>query len=427
MRQSQLFTKTRKEAPHGEVARNAQLLIRAGFIDKLHAGVYTLLPLGFRVFKNIERIIREEMTAIGGQEMLMPALHPKENWETTGRWESMDDLYTLTDASDRTYALGATHEEVVVPLAKQFIDSYRDLPFAVFQIQSKFRMELRAKSGILRGKEFSMKDLYSFHADEADLDRYYAIAQDAYARVYERLGIGDRTYMTFAGGGTFSKYSHEYQTVTSAGEDTVYVCDNCKVALNEELLEEQSTCPQCDGEDLRKETAIEVGNIFKLKTKFSDPFDVTYKDKNGESQTVLMGCYGIGLTRALGAIAEVCSDDNGLIWPKEVAPFDYHLLVLPSEDEAVRAEADALYENLTNAGLSVLYDDTDARAGEKFADADLIGIPTRLVVSEKTREQNAIELKERASGLPAASQGSAAQAEETRMVTEAEVLNESYV
>lgn len=399
MRQSELFTKARKEAPTDEVAKNAKLLIRAGFVDKLQAGVYTYLPLGLRVLQKIENIIREEMNKAGGQEILMPALQPKELWQTTGRWETMDDLYKVTDSSGRENALGATHEEIVVPLVKQFVSSYRDLPFAVYQIQNKFRMELRAKSGILRGREFIMKDLYSFHRDEADLARYYDVMKDAYERVFARAGIGAKTYLTFASGGSFAKYSHEFQTITSAGEDTIYICDACRLAVNEEIIEDQdNACPKCHAKDLRTETAVEVGNIFELKTKYSAPFNLTYKDEKGGEQTVIMGCYGIGLGRVLGTVVEVLGDDKGLVWPREIAPFAVHLVEIPSANGEVRTVVASLYQELSAKGIEVLWDDRDLRAGEKFAESDLLGIPLRVVVSEKTLTRETFEVKTRATG-----------------------------
>src|SRR3989339_554643 len=249
MKQSQLFVKTQKNAPKDEVSLNAQLLIRAGFVDKLMAGVYTFLPLGLRVLKKIENIIREEMNAISGQEVLMPALQPKENWQKTGRWDAMDDLYKVKDSTSREMALGPTHEEVVVPLMEKFLNSYKDLPLAVYQFQNKFRMELRAKSGILRGREFIMKDLYSFHLDEKDLDKYYEKAREAYFKIFEKVGIREMTYYTFASGGSFSKYSHEFQTVAPAGEDTIYICRKCKLAINKEMKGEMEKCPECGGRD----------------------------------------------------------------------------------------------------------------------------------------------------------------------------------
>ncbi|MDD5152708.1 MAG: His/Gly/Thr/Pro-type tRNA ligase C-terminal domain-containing protein [Candidatus Pacebacteria bacterium] len=399
MRQSKLFIKTRKEAPADEVAKNAKLLIRAGFVDKLQSGVYTYLPLGLRVLKNIENIIREEMNLVNGQEVLMPTLHPKENWETTGRWKAMTDLYKVTDSSGRENALGPTHEEVVVPLVKQFVSSYRDLPFSVYQFQNKFRMELRAKSGILRGREFMMKDMYSFHRDPKEFSAYYETVKNAYKNIFDRVGIGAQTYLTFASGGTFSKYSHEFQAITTAGEDAIYICDKCCIAVNKEIIEDQkNSCPECGNKSLRAETAVEVGNIFDLKTKFSAPFGLTYKDESGVEQPVLMGCYGIGLGRVLGTIVEVLGDEKGLVWPKEIAPFMVHLVEIPSENPLVRKGAEKLYKDLVKKDVKVLWDDRDLRAGEKFADSDLIGIPLRVVVSEKTLAGKKFEVKERSSG-----------------------------
>jgi|SRR3989344_479475 len=392
MRQSKLFTKTGKNAPKDEVTKNAALLVRAGFIDKLMAGVYTFLPLGFRALKKIEAIIREEMEKAGGQEILMPALQPKENWEKTGRWKTMDDLYKIKDKSEREFALGPTHEEVVVPLVKKHIFSYKDLPFYVFQIQDKFRMELRSKSGLLRGREFIMKDFYSFHANQKDLEKYYEKMKRHYGNIFEKCGLAGKTYLTFAFGGSFSKYSHEFQTITGAGEDTVYLCESCRVGVNKEIINEQSNCPECGNKNLTEKKAIEVGNIFNLKTKFSDAFGLKYKNEKGEEYPVFMGCYGLGLGRLLGAIAETQNDDKGLIWPKNVAPYSVHLINLAGAEK----EADNLYEDLRNRGFEVLYDDRgDKSAGEKFSDADLIGLPFRAVVSDKTIKKEKYEIKER--------------------------------
>lgn len=400
MRQSELFTKTKKDAPSDEVAKNAKLLIRAGFVDKLQAGVYTYLPFGLRVLKKIENIIREEMNHAGGQEIFMPSLQPKENWEKTGRWNTMDDLYKVSDTSGRENALGPTHEEVVVPLVKQFVSSYRNLPFSVYQFQNKFRMELRAKSGILRGREFMMKDMYSFHTSEEDMSAYYEKMKVVYTRIFERVGIGATTFLTYASGGSFSKYSHEFQTVTPAGEDTIYICDKCHLAINKEIIDDQkNACPKCEGKNLRTETSVEVGNIFELKTKYSAPFDLTFKDENGIDQTVVMGCYGIGLGRVLGTVVEVLADEKGLVWPVSISPFRVHLVELGgTEDDIVKKEAENLYKDLTSAGVEVLFDDRDMRAGEKFADSDLIGIPVRVIVSAKTIASGQLEIKNRASG-----------------------------
>jgi prolyl-tRNA synthetase len=373
MKQSNLFTKTVKENPKDEKSLNAQLLIRAGFVDKLSSGVYTYLPLGLRVIKNIERIIREEMNNIGAQEILMPSLHPKENWEVTGRW-GVEEMYKI---KDEELGLGWTHEEIITPLMKKYILSYKDLPKYVYQIQAKFRNEPRAKSGLLRGKEFLMKDLYSFHSDEADLNDYYEKVKEAYFRIYERIEL--KAYLTLASGGTFSEYSHEFQTVTSAGEDTIYICESCGLAINKEI--KKDTCPQCNHDKFKEEKAIEVGNIFKLSTKYSKPFDL--KD-------VLMGCYGFGITRVMGAVVEVSNDEKGIIWPKSIAPFSIHLIDLENSKKA-----DEVYAILQNHNYEVLYDDrVEKTAGEKFNDCDLIGIPLRIVVSKKTGEDR-VEIKKR--------------------------------
>ena len=388
-----MFTKTSKTAPKDEPSLNAALLIRAGFVDKLMAGVYTMLPLGFRVYKKIEQIIREEINAVGGQEVLMPSLQPKERWQATGRFEGLDVLFRFTSFYSKTdYILGPTHEEVVAPLLKRFVSSYKDLPAAVYHIQNKFRDEKRAKSGLLRGREFTMKDLYSFHADQADLEGYYEKVKAAYIKIFSRCGIGDKTYLTYASGGTFAKYSHEFQTLTENGEDIIYICDRCRIAINKEIIADlENECPECHNTELREAKAVEVGNIFKLGTKYSLPFELIYTDEKGVSKPVVMGCYGIGLQRLLGTIVEVKNDGQGIIWPEPVAPFRVHLLSLKQEEEA-----DKIYGKLTKGGIETLYDDRpDAAAGAKFADADLIGIPYRLVVSEKTLKENCVELKKR--------------------------------
>ncbi|MEI7621827.1 MAG: aminoacyl--tRNA ligase-related protein, partial [Candidatus Moraniibacteriota bacterium] len=373
-------------------AKNAQLLIQAGFVDKLMAGTYSFLPLGLRVFKKIENIIREEMENLGANEILMPTLQPKENWQTTGRWEQLDNLFRFVSYYSKIdYALGATHEEIVVPLMKKFVFSYKDLPTATFQIQNKFRDEKRAKSGILRGREFFMKDLYSFHATEEDLDAYYEKAIKAYEKIFQRVGVGAQTYLTYASGGTFSKYSHEFQTICEAGEDLIYICDKCKVAINEEIIEDLNhQCPQCQNADLRKEKAVETGNIFKLMTKYSKPFELKFKDQDGNENEVIMGCYGIGLNRLMGVAVELFNDDKGIIWPESIAPFAVHLIDLGQAEQAEK-----IYAELSCAGVEILWDDREVRAGEKFADSDLIGIPYRVVVSEKSLQAGGVELKKR--------------------------------
>ncbi len=398
MLQSRLFTKTLKEAPKDEISANAKLLIRAGFADKLTAGVYSFLPLGLKVLKKIESIIREEMDSVGGQEILMPALHPKENWVKTGRWESFEALFRLKGAQDREYALGATHEEVVVPLAQKFVFSYKDLPFALYQIQTKFRNEMRATGGLLRGREFVMKDMYSFHADESSLDAYYDKVRDAYFRIFGRCGLGGKTFLTSASGGTFSKYSHEFQTVAESGEDVIFICEKCGLAINREIKNETPRCPACRSGDFKEAKAIEVGNIFKLGTKYSEPFGMAYRAASGEEKPVIMGCYGIGPTRIMGTVAEVSNDEKGIVWPAEIAPFDIHLLTILGQNDKMNSQIKKAAEGLCrkfSAKAEVLYDDREKSVGEKFAEADLIGIPLRAVVSEKTLAKNSVEIKPR--------------------------------
>ena len=378
------------------MSRNAELLIRGGFIHKEMAGVYSYLPLGLRVLEKIGNIIREEMNKAGGQEVLLSSFHPKENWEKTGRWEAMTDLYKVSDSSGREVALGPTHEEIIVPILKNYISSHKDLPVAIYQIQNKFRMELRAKSGILRGREFMMKDMYSFHATEEDFEEFYNKMKDVYKTIFQRVGIGHLTYLTFASGGTFSKYSHEFQTITAMGEDTIYVDEEKGVAVNKEVLNSEVLKQlNLTKEKLAERKAIEVGNIFDLKTKYSKPFDLSFTDEKEQKHAILMGCYGIGLGRLMGTVVEVLSDDKGIIWPESIAPFQVHLLAL-GDDKEILGEAEKVYKSLLKAGVEVLFDDrAEVLAGEKFADADLLGIPFRVVVSARSMKESGVEIKKR--------------------------------
>jgi prolyl-tRNA synthetase len=335
------------------------------------------------------------MDKIGGQEILMPALTQEESWVTTGR-HTMDVLFHLKGQGNTSLVLNPTHEEVVTPLAQKYIFSYRDLPFSVYQIQNKFRNEARAKSGLLLGREFNMKDLYSFHTDENDLNQYYEIVKQAYFEIYKRLGIGDITVLTFASGGSFSQYSHEFQTLCESGEDTIYLCEKCQLAINKEIIDIQKTCPKCGNDNLKTVKAIEVGNIFKLRTKYSKSFNFYYSDKNGQEKIVEMGCYGLGPSRTMGAIVESCHDNKGIIWPANIAPYQIHLIGLDLHDEKIKLQSVDIYQKLIEKNIEVLYDDRlDVTAGIKFADADLIGIPTRLVLSKRSLENGGIEIKKR--------------------------------
>jgi prolyl-tRNA synthetase len=368
-------------------------------VHKEMAGVYSYLPLGLRVLRKIENIIREEMNKVGGQEVLLSSFQPKDNWEKTGRWTAMDDLYKVSDSSGREVALGPTHEEIIVPILKNYVASHKDFPVSVYQIQNKFRMELRAKSGMLRGREFIMKDMYSFHTSQEDFEKFYEKMKDVYKIIFNRVGIGHLTYITFASGGTFSKYSHEFQTITAAGEDTVYLDEASGVALNKEVLNDEVLAQlNLKKDKLVEHKSIEVGNIFDLKTKYSKPFDLFFTDEKGEKHIVLMGCYGIGLGRLMGTVVEALSDDKGIIWPESIAPFALHLLSL-GDDEEVKKEADKTYESLSKAGVEVLFDDrAGVSPGEKFSDADLLGIPLRAVVSARSMKDlpsGGIEIKKR--------------------------------
>lgn len=401
MKQSLLFTRTRREGPKDEVSKNADLLIRAGYISKELAGVYSFLPLGLRTLNKIINIIREEIVSIGGQELHLTALQNKALWEKTGRWSDdvVDNWFKTKIKNGSETGLGFTHEEPITAIMKDHIRSFRDLPKAVFQFQTKFRNEERAKSGIMRCREFLMKDLYSFNLDNASHDKFYEEAKKAYIRIFDRCGLGGETYVTFASGGSFSKYSHEFQTLTDAGEDTIYVDEKKHIAINKEVLEDSVLADLgVKREDLVERKAVEVGNIFSLGTRFSDALGLNYKNENGEAKSVVMGCYGIGPARVMGTVVEIWSDDKGLVWPENIAPFSVHLIAIGVDKPEVKKSADNIYEDLQSRGIDVLYDDRDVSAGEKFSDSDLIGIPTRYVISEKTLKENSIEVKDRKTG-----------------------------
>lgn len=399
MRQSQLFTKTRKTAPKDEVAKNAQLLIRAGYIHKEMAGVYDLLPLGLRTYEKVVGVIREEMNAIGGVELHLSALQNPELWQKTNRWDesAVDVWFKTVLKSGSEVGLGFTHEEPLTALMREHISSYKDLPTYPYQFQTKFRNEERAKSGLMRTREFVMKDLYSFSKDQQQHDTFYAKAADAYAKVFERVGLGERTYKTFASGGSFSKFSHEFQTVCDTGEDTIYINKEKKIAINKEVFTDDVK-KDLGVSEFEEAKAVEVGNIFTLGTRFSEALGLAYKDENGESMPVFMGSYGIGPARLMAVVVETLSDERGIVWPKAIAPFSVHLVSITGGNADVAAEADKLYDLLRENDIEVLYDDRDARAGEKFADSDLIGIPMRLIISEKTISQGGVEVVARQTG-----------------------------
>jgi prolyl-tRNA synthetase len=395
MRLSKTFVKTLREAPKDETAKNGALLTRAGYIHKEMAGVYDFLPLGIRVIENIKSIIRDELNKLGCEELQMTALQNPEPWEKTGRFsdQAVDIWFKTNLASGGELGLAPTHEEPIVNLMKSYISSYKDLPLSVYQFQTKFRNELRAKSGILRGREFLMKDLYSFHTNEEDLDKFYAEVEVAYKKIYERLGLGEDTFETFASGGIFSKYSHEFQTFLPVGEDDVYYNADKSVVLNKEVLNPETLNDLgVKEEELQQTTAAEVGNIFKLKFKYSEPLGLKYSDEQNSQQVVYMGCYGIGVSRVMGVIVEKYADDKGLVWPESVAPFKYHLIGI---GENGMKKAEEFYKRHSG---EVLFDDRDLRPGEKFAVAELMGMPYRIVISDKTLAEDSAEVTDRRTG-----------------------------
>jgi prolyl-tRNA synthetase len=398
MRLTHLFTKTSKSAPSDEVSKNAQLLIRAGFVYKEMAGVYAYLPLGLMVIDNIKRIVREEMNAINSNELIMTGLQRREIWEKTGRWsDDVVDVWFKTRLKDDTeVGLGWSHEEPIVEMLKQYIHSYKDLPISLYQFQTKLRNELRAKSGIMRGREFVMKDMYSFHTSAEELDTYYNATIEAYTRVYDRLGIGQDTFVTFASGGAFTKFSHEFQTICDAGEDVIYIHREKNIAINEEVIDDAVAELGISRDELEMVKTAEVGNIFNFGSQKTEEMGLDFVDNENQPQPVYMGSYGIGITRVMGVIAEKLADEKGLVWPEAVAPARVYLVRIGNE--AATAHADELYEELQSKGISVLYDDRDVRPGEKFADSELMGIPHRVTVSDRLLETHEYEYTERSSG-----------------------------
>ena len=396
MRYSNIFTKTKKDAPADEPSKNAQLLIRAGYVYKVMAGVYAYTPFGLRVLENIKRIVRDEMNSVGGQELIMTNLQSKDTWDKTTRWDDeVVDVWFKTSLKDGTeLGLAWSHEEAIMEMMQSYISSYKDLPVSVYQFQTKLRNELRAKSGIMRGREFVMKDMYSLHRTEEDLNSYYSQVTEAYNRIFNLLGIGDDTYVTFASGGAFTKFSHEFQTVCDAGEDVLYIHKEKNIGVNEEVLDDAVSELGISKDDLEKVKSAEVGNIFNFGTEKSEQMGINFTDQDGSLKPFYLASYGIGITRVMGVIVEKFSDDRGLIWPDNIAPYRVYITCIGSDEAVVKATED-LYSELTSIGVEVLYDDREARPGEKFADADLIGIPHRIVISPKTLEQDKVEYKSR--------------------------------
>lgn len=401
MKQSRLFTKTRKEVPGDELSKNAQLLIQAGYVYKEMAGVYAYLPLGLRVIEKIKEIVREEMNRIEGQELIMTTLQKKEIWERTNRWddEVVDVWFKSELKAGGEVGFGWSHEEPIAEMMKNYIASYKDLPVYVYQFQTKLRNELRAKSGIMRGREFIMKDMYSFCVGEEDHNAIYDKTIEAYKRVYERVGIGDDTFVTFASGGAFTQFSHEFQTITDAGEDAIYINREKGIAINEEVLNDETLRNLgVTRDELTLVKTAEVGNIFNFGRQKAEDVGLAFKNEAGESIPVWMGSYGLGVTRLMGVIVEKFSDEKGIVWPESIAPYAVHIVDLSGNDTELKDEADGLYNTFKEHGVEVLYDDRDVRAGEKFHDSDLLGVPYRVVVSKKTKEEGKYEVVERKTG-----------------------------
>lgn len=397
MRLSQNFTRTLREAPADEVSRNAQLLIRAGFVYKVMAGVYAYTPLGLKVLEKIKQIVREEMNAVGGQELIMSSLQRKETWEETGRWDdNVVDVWFKSALQDGTeVGFGWSHEEAIIEMMKQYIKSYKDLPVSVYQFQTKLRNELRAKSGIMRGREFVMKDMYSMHTTAEDCDAYYEKVIEAYKRIYDRLGIGDSTFVTFASGGAFTKFSHEFQTICPAGEDTLYVNEEQTIAVNEEVLDDAAAEMGIDKTSLKPVVSAEVGNIFKFGTEKSEQMGFNYTGEDGQQHPIYLASYGVGVTRVMGVVVEKFADDKGIVWPEALAPARVYLVQIGQESVS---SADELYKELGDRGIDVIYDDRNERPGAKFADAELMGIPYRVTVSDRLMGEQKYEFTSRVTG-----------------------------
>jgi len=397
MKATQLFTHTTKEIPSDETSKNAQLLLRAGFISKEMAGVYAYLPLGLRVIEKIKAIVREEMNAIDGQEIIMTSLQQKELWEKTDRWddEKVDIWFKSALKNGTEVGLGWSHEEQITNMMRNFVHSYKDLPQSMYQFQTKLRNELRAKSGIMRGREFVMKDMYTYANSDEEHQKIYDKVTQAYLKIFDRLGVGGKTYLTYASGGAFTEFSHEFQTITDAGEDIVYLDESKKLAINKEVYNDEIISRlSLNKKTLKKVKTAEVGNIFSFGTAKSKQLDLKFTNKEGKEEYVVLGSYGIGITRLMGVIVELFSDEKGMVWPESIAPYKVYLAQL-GQDKVVLDAAKRLYDILIKNNVEVFWDDRDARPGEKFSDADLYGFPYRIVISQNTTKANEYEVKRR--------------------------------
>ena len=392
MKQSELFFKTKKEIPKEAQTISHKLLIRGDFIEQTISGVFRFLPLGFLVLKKIEKIIREEILKLGAQEIYLPVLQNKKLWLESERWNKIDPpLFKFEDRHQKEIALGPTHEEEITDIVRHRVSSYKNLPFSLFQIQVKFRNEMRASGGLLRNREFIMKDLYSFHASEEDLMEFYERVKQAYFKIFERCGLN--SICVEADPGTIGgKVSHEFMVLSKSGEDKILFCQRCNYGYRFGAGEKK--CLQCKS-TLKEKDTIEIGHIFNLGTKYSQSMKAYFLDKDGKKKPIVMGCYGIGLPRLMATIVETNCDEKGICWPKEVAPFSVHLVQVENNSR-VKKTSEKLYRDLKNQKIEVLYDDrSGVSPGEKFTESDLIGIPSRVVVSEKTLAKKSVEIKKR--------------------------------
>ncbi len=397
MRQSMMFIPTLKEAPKDAEAMSHKLLVRAGLVKQVAAGIYSYLPLGYKVIKKIETIIREEMDALGCSELLLPALQTADLWKESGRWADYGpELMRLQDRKKRDFCLGPTHEEVITFVVRDQLNSYKKLPVGLYQIQTKFRDEMRPRFALMRGREFSMKDLYTFHANEECLDEWYKLVWQAYKNIFNRCGLEVKVVFSDPGqiGGDVA---HEFMVMSEVGEDTISYCNSCDYGSNTELsnLQVGDVCPDCGG-SISIAKGIEVGNIFKLGTKYSKPMKATFTDKDGKDKPLIMGCYGLGVTRTLMAVVEQNNNNEGIVWPEEIKPFDYHIVCFDvKKDEQVEASME-IYQNLRKMGECLL-DDRLERGVVKLKDADLIGIPVRITVGRDISE-GLVEVTNRKNG-----------------------------
>ena len=401
---SKVFIPTLKDSPQDAEVISHQLMLRAGMIRKVSSGIYTWLPLGLKVLRKIENIVREEMDQSGAQEVLMPMVHPKELWEETKRWEKMGpELLRFKDRHDRDFCLGPTHEEVITDLVRNNVKSYKELPLNIYQIQTKFRDEIRPRYGVMRGREFLMKDSYSFNIDEASLQETYLLMRNTYKKILERIGLEYKIVKADSGaiGGDASE---EFHVLAENGEDTIAISDASEFAINTELLlnegEDISSLegkPSPDGNGvIQIKKGIEVGHIFQLGKIYTELMKVNVLNQEGRAVDLFMGCYGIGVSRLVAAAIEQNNDDKGILWPESIAPYEVNIVAIGYAKEPKIAEAaNNLSEQLQSMGYEVIVDDRKDGYGTKMKDAELIGIPVNIIIGNKFIESGEVELKHR--------------------------------